>query len=609
VVGSDRKTKGILLVVLDLGYLLGLYRNIDIGDSGAMQILQTSGDEVARVRHGGLEFPREPWRMDHIFTEDVRRGTFVTGLFGEGRSRQATFEHLGSYPFVIMISREVAELHAEYGAHRLRLLMILCLLTAVVVGATFWIGRSLRQRERLFDALEASDGDKRNLILQLEEEKRRAFDLASHDHLTGLPNRRMFHELGVSHLSRAKRSRQHYGLMFIDLDRFKTVNDALGHHVGDLLLQTVATRLRSALRESDVIARLGGDEFVVLLTGLEKVGDMADIAAKIVALVSNPCNDLDGHDVQVSPSIGIAVFPQDGHNVETLSRHADAAMYQSKRAGRGRYTFYDAALNPVSDRLFDLEQRLPRAIAEGELVLHFQPKVRLSDYSIAGFEALVRWQHPEYGLIHPGEFIPLAEENGLIVDLGDWVMDACCRQLASWRAEGLQPVPLAINVSARQLRDEKLSERFAACLASHGVSGDLLEVEITESSLVESVEIAGRVLEALERTGMRIALDDFGNGFSSLAYIRTLPIHVIKIDRSFINNIRNSHDDEVIVASIVTLAHNLGMRVIAEGVELLEQLIHLKIIGCDEVQGYFLSRPLPADASRQLIIQKTLMPA
>lgn len=609
VIGSDKASMGVLLVVLDLGYLLGLYQDIDIGSSGTIQILQASGEELARARQGGLEFPREPWHSALFPLNAGSRGSLITELFTDGRSCQVSFKHLARYPFLVVISREVDELQADYRVSRSRFLTILSLLTLIVLGATIWIVGTLQRQEKLFDALELADMEKRRLILQLEDEKLRAFELASHDHLTGLPNRRMFHELGASHLTRAKRSRQHFGLMYVDLDRFKTVNDTLGHHVGDLLLQTVASRLRSALRESDVIARLGGDEFTVLLTGLDSVDDMAVIASKIVELIGRPCTNLDGHDVQISPSIGIAVFPGDGHNIETLSRHADAAMYQSKRSGRGRYTFYDHTLNPVSDRLFELEQRLPQAIAEGELILHFQPKVRLADFSIVGLEALVRWQHPEHGLIYPDEFIPMAENTGLDVSLGDWVAQACCRQLADWQAEGLRVVPVAINVSARQLRDEQLPERFASFLSTSGVAASLLEVEITESSLVESIEIASKVLDALERIGVGIALDDFGNGYSSLAYIRTLPIQVIKIDRAFINDIRNSPDDAVIVASMVTLAHNLKMKVVAEGVELFEQLIHLKTIGCDEVQGYYLSRPVPVDRARQLLVQATLVPA
>jgi predicted signal transduction protein with EAL and GGDEF domain len=375
-----------------------------------------------------------------------------------------------------------------------------------------------------------------------------------------------------------------------------------------MLLQTVATRLQSALRESDVIARMGGDEFTVILNEIDSVADIVLVASKIIDLISRPCTNLDGHDVQVSPSIGIAIFPQDGHSVEVLCQHADAAMYQSKRAGRGRYTFYDPALNPVRDYQFSLEQRLPTALAEDELVLHFQPKVRLSDFKIMGMEALVRWQHPEHGLIYPGEFVPMAELTGMDVALGDWVAQSACLQLAKWQSMGLSPVPVAINVSARQLRDLDFPLRVASLLARHGVAAELLEVEITESSLVDSIDIATKVLTDLKRIGVHIALDDFGNGYSSLSYIRTLPIHVIKIDRSFIKDIRNSPQDATIVETIVTMAHKLDMQVVAEGVELQDQLLHLKSINCDQVQGYFLSRPVDAEAAGQLILQAHLVP-
>jgi EAL domain-containing protein (putative c-di-GMP-specific phosphodiesterase class I) len=317
---------------------------------------------------------------------------------------------------------------------------------------------------------------------------------------------------------------------------------------------------------------------------------------------------LDGHDVQVSPSIGIAVYPQDGHNVETLSQHADAAMYQSKRAGRGRYTFYDPTLNPATDRQFSLEQRLPAAIADDELVLHYQPKVSLRDFRIVGLEALVRWQHPAHGLIYPGEFVPMAELSGMDVALGDWVAENACLQLSHWRSQGLALVPVAINVSARQLRDLDFPERVAALLRRYSVEPRLLEVEITESSLVDSIDIATKVLNDLKSIGLHIALDDFGNGYSSLSYIRTLPIHVIKIDRAFIKDIRNSPQDATIVETIVTMAHKLHMQVVAEGVELHDQLLHLKSIHCDQVQGYFLSRPVDAAAAGQLILQSLLLP-
>lgn len=606
--GKDGKGNGVLLAVLDLGYVLGLYRDVDIGRSGAIQVLLNDGTEVARARMGGLEYTQGTWHNGHLLSGLNQQSSVVADYFGDEHSYLVSVKHLDKSPFMVVVSRDLAELQTEYGAGRAQSLGILSLFTAILLLATFWIVRSLQAREKLFDALQSADQENRKLILELEDQKQQAYELASHDALTGLPNRRLFMEMSRTHLTRAKRSRKHFGLLYVDLDRFKSINDTLGHHVGDILLQTVATRLKSALRESDVIARMGGDEFTVMLNELDSVADMVNVASKIIELISRPCTNLDGHDIQVSPSIGIAVFPQDGHNVETLCQNADAAMYQSKRSGRGRYTFYDPALNTASDRQFSLEQRLPTAIAEDELVLHFQPKVQLGDFRIIGMEALVRWQHPEHGLIYPGEFVPMAELSGMDVVLGDWVVHSACAQLAQWQKMGLSLVPVAINVSARQLRDLDFPQRVASVLAAFGLAADLLEIEITESSLVESIEIATKVLTDLQYSGIRIALDDFGNGYSSLSYIRTLPIHAIKIDRAFVKDIRNNPQDATIVETIVTMAHKLQMQVVAEGVELQDQLLHLKSINCDQVQGYYMSRPVDAAAAAQLISKTFLKP-
>lgn len=599
---------GYLLAMLDLGYFLQLYRNIDIGTTGSIYILGLDGVEIAEARPEGLALSQQPRHLPQFAPANSHEGLWRGVIPGSEGEQLARFQRVERAPFIVVISRGMQEIHASHGGSSQRVWGILGSLSIILTGAVWVLVRSTRRQQTLLEALRTSDEEKRGLILHLESEKSRAVTLASYDHLTGLHNRRIFNELVASHLEGARRSHKHYMLMYLDLDRFKLINDSLGHHVGDKLLRAVSERLRTNIRSADVVGRMGGDEFAVLFTGLERPEDMDALASKLVAQLSHPYPDIDGHEIQISPSAGIACFPRDGHDVSTLCRHADAAMYESKRMGRGRFTYYDASLNPSQDRALQLERQLPKAIDNDELVLHFQPKVDLANYRISGMEALVRWQHPEYGLVYPGDFIASAEKSGLIVPLGDWVMKACCVQQARWKAQGIPLVPLAFNVSPMQLRDGSLATKIKQLLQDHGLSPCDLEIEITESCLVEPIDQAVKVLEDLRRLGICIGLDDFGSGFSSLSQIRDLPISAIKIDRSFINGIRSKTDVGVIVTSIITLAHGLQMRVVAEGVELMDQLVQLKMAGCDEVQGYFLSRPVPSAEAQKLLIQTTIIP-
>ncbi|HSI95462.1 MAG TPA: EAL domain-containing protein [Methylophilaceae bacterium] len=595
---------GVLMLLLDLGYVLRLYQNIDIGKTGAIHVLMENGREIARARRGGLELNKRNDAAGESAALALKTGALIAN---DGKHLVST-RKLEHHPFAIVIRQEVADVLHNYNAIKKKHLITVAFLTLIVLGSAVWITFILHRQQKAFNSLAASEEEKRTLIQRLEEEKQRALALASQDHLTGLANRRMFMELATSHLFHNKRSRLHSALLFIDLDRFKAINDTLGHHVGDLLLQTVATRLRVLLRESDVISRFGGDEFVLLLTSLESEEAISGIAQRIVDCISERCHDLAGHDIQVFPSIGIAISPRDGQDVDQLIHHADLAMYQSKQSRSGSFTFFDASLNVRNVLQFELEQRFGRAIQEHEFVLHFQPKVELSTYRIVGLEALVRWHHPEHGLIYPGDFIPLAENTGHIVELGNWVIEAACRQLAEWKKRGVPPTRVAVNVSARQLRDDALVAHIRDCLHRYELRADAIEIEVTESSLMESIDVAGDILNQIAGAGIKVALDDFGNGFSSLGYIKTLPIDTLKIDRAFIADIRNSHDDAVIVDSTIALAHNLGMRVVAEGIETKDQLVHLKTAGCDEVQGYYFSRPVTADQIQELLIKKTLIP-
>lgn len=599
--GHDSRSNGYLLLTLDLGYFLGLFRDVELGQGSAVQLLGADGRLMAEMLAEGLSLQSQPRFLPQWAQIQQGMAGVVPQAQLDGAPALASFRRSAETPFTVVVSHALRPFQAQHRAEQRQVWLgfaIFGLISLLATGAWF---RVLTRQEGLFAQLSRANADKHGLIEQLEQEKSRALELAASDHLTGLHNRRMFSELVASHLEVARRSRRHYAVLYLDLDRFKQINDNLGHHVGDLLLQAVAQRLRQMLRSSDVIARMGGDEFAVLVSGLEQPGDMDALAAKLVARLSLPYEDLEGHSIQVTPSIGIAFFPRDGHDVERLCRHADAAMYEAKRAGRGRFAYYDAVLSPDNERTHRLQWQLPAAMGAGQLVLHYQPKVLLENFRIVGFEALVRWQHPDYGLVYPGDFIPYAERSGLITELGDWVIQACCKQVAAWRMQGLEPVPLAVNVSALQLRDPVFPARIAAHLQHYGVRATDLVLEITESSLVEPRAAALQVLQQLEAMGLRIGLDDFGTGFSSLSQIRDLPIDTIKLDRSFVNDIRTSKEAGVLVTSIITLAHNLHMRVVAEGVELMDQLVYLKTAGCDEVQGYFVSRPVPAaEAERQL---------
>lgn len=603
------KPEGALMVMLDLGYFLKVYQHIEFGESGIIHILNRDAQEVLEWRPEGLVLNRRKRRFEKFAAQPEATGSLMIDLFQDGGSYLSSFRRAERFPFLLVVSRHMQEILALHVKARDQALTTLGILTILIAAGAYFIASGIGRHGQLFGALVVSNDQNRTLIAKLQDEKARAFTLAAHDHLTGLPNRRTFNELVASHLANARHYRGHYVLMYLDLDRFKLINDTLGHYVGDVLLQAVAIRLRASLRESDIVARLGGDEFAILLTGLASLDDLPLIADKIIRQVSQPFETQDGQEIHTSPSIGVAVFPRDGQDFESLCRNADTAMYESKRKGRSTYTYYNVALSSSSERRFNLEQRLPRAIAEDELVLHFQPKVRLSDFRVVGLEALVRWQHPELGLVYPNDFIPLAEEAGLIVELGEWVTRSCCRQQAAWQAEGLGCVPVAINMSPIQLQREELPSRIESLLAEHGVAANMLEIEITETVLVKSLETVVKVLQKLEALGVQISLDDFGSGFSSLGYVRTLPIHIIKIDKQFIHDIRNNSQDAVLVASIISLAHNLGMQVIAEGVETLEQLIYLKTAGCDQAQGYYFSRPVPADSARDLLRNGVLVPS
>jgi diguanylate cyclase (GGDEF)-like protein/PAS domain S-box-containing protein len=430
-------------------------------------------------------------------------------------------------------------------------------------------------------------------ITERKRAESRIQHLATRDALTDLPNRLLLGDRLQQALAVAHRDGSALAVLFIDLDRFKTVNDSLGHPIGDTLLLRTAERLKVCLREEDTVARQGGDEFIVLVPGIADQRSAALVAEKILEVLSRPVN-ADSHELVVTGSIGIALYPDDGRDASTLLKNADTAMYHAKESGRNTYQFFTARMNELAQQRLELEADLRRAMVQSELMLHYQPKVKLANSAVIGMEALARWQHPQRGLISPTKFIPVAEDAGLIAGIGEWALDQACRQSLAWQRAGYSRLQVAVNVSARQFRGQHFVEKVSRILAETGVDPRSLELEITESTIMESAVEAVAVLEALRAMGIELAVDDFGTAYSSLSYLKRLPIDRVKIDQSFVRDVPSDSDDAAIVRAIVAMAHSLDLTVIAEGVETKTQLDFLRQVNCDEAQGYYFGRPLPA---------------
>jgi diguanylate cyclase (GGDEF)-like protein len=421
-------------------------------------------------------------------------------------------------------------------------------------------------------------------------------NLAYTDGLTGLPNRAQFLEQLSGRINQASRCGGSVTILFLDLDRFKYVNDTLGHHIGDRLLIAAGNRIRSAVRRADCVARLGGDEFIVALTDVT-AAEAAVAARNICRTLSDPLQ-IDGNDLFISASIGAAVFPRDSTDVSTLLKHADLAMYKAKRSNTG-VEFFDASMERSLSGRVRLESELRRAIERSELEVFYQPKALVDGTTIVGVEALVRWRHPTRGLVPPNDFIPLAEETGLILPLGDLVLRTACSQVQAWTRQGMKALPVAVNISGRQLQQPDFVDRVERALRDTGLPPHLLELEITESTLMEDAEATLVLLHRLRALGVRLSIDDFGTGYSSLVYLKRFPMDTLKIDGAFIRDLPGDADDVVIVSAIIALAHSLRLDVVAEGVETREQRAFLEQRSCDLIQGYLLSKPLPANEFEQ----------
>jgi len=473
--------------------------------------------------------------------------------------------------------------------------------------------RAYRLRRKDGSALDAElsaalipyDGNEALCIMVKDITERKQFEetlffQANHDLLTGIPNRYLLLDRLEQALAAARREGHIVAVLLLDLDNFKIINDTYGHAVGDHLLKSVAHRLKSVVRSGDTIARLGGDEFVIVLTRIDRIESVILVAEHLLNHFSNPFV-ADDTEFFVSPSIGLALYPNDDESAAALLAKADTAMYNVKDKGRAGFQFFTTEMNTrVVDRM-ELEVGLRRALEREEFVIHYQPKVELATRRIQGMEALLRWNHPERGMVPPDTFIPLAEESGLIIMIGEWVLRTVCEQLKKWQAEGLPPMKMAVNISARQFKQHDLVERIGAILAETGLAAGLLELELTESYLMNNVDEAIAKLHMLKDMGLGLSLDDFGTGYSSLGYLKRFPVDVVKIDKSFVDDILVNPDDATIVRTIILMAHNLSMAVVAEGVETEEQLHFLAAHDCEMTQGFYFSRPLAADAFAAMV--------
>jgi diguanylate cyclase (GGDEF)-like protein/PAS domain S-box-containing protein len=437
-------------------------------------------------------------------------------------------------------------------------------------------------------------------ITQRKEAERRVHHLATRDALTELPNRLLLSDRLSQALAAAQRERSKLAVLFIDLDRFKNINDSLGHHVGDVLLRVAAARLSACVRREDTVARQGGDEFIVLLPSLDHPRDASKVAHKLLEALAAPF-DVEGQLLHATASIGIAIYPDDGADATTLLKHSDAALYHAKEAGRNRVQFFAAPMNELARQRHDIESRLRGALERGELSLAYQPRVDLASRGINGFEALLRWESPELGRVPPKQFIAVAEDSGLIVPIGRWVLAQACRQARRWHDAGHPHLRISVNVSAQQMRERDFAETLAHALASSGLDARLLELEITESVMMESSQQAADRLDELTRLGVTLAIDDFGTGYSGLSYLRRLPVDRLKIDRSFVHDIASDAGSAAIVCAVIAMAKSLDLHVIAEGVETSEQLAFLVSHGCAEAQGHYFSPAVPAAEAEALL--------
>jgi diguanylate cyclase (GGDEF)-like protein len=576
----DGSFAGAVTAAVPVEFFRRMLSTIDVGKQGAVVIRDSDLGLVARLpayingQPTVVGSTAVNAKLRTLVDSGVAQATYHARGTAEGLERTITFRRLNVVPLIVIVGVGSEEYLQDWW-NEVAVLLALSLVFAVITsgGGVFFFRAILRRS-------------------QAEE---RMLHMANHDALTRLPNRVNLQGRLEQAMASARRGGRQLAVLFIDLDRFKNINDTLGHAVGDELLKVVAQRLRALLRESDAVARLGGDEFVVVLTDLPTpaASPSAVLATKIIEELGRPYEVL-GHVVHSTPSVGIAVFPDDGADGVLLMKNADAAMYHAKAAGRNNFQFFAQAMNDAAVERLELENGLRDAVTRHEFRLHYQPQIDVASNEVVGVEALVRWQHPELGLVPPLKFITLAEETGLIVPIGEWVLGEALRQLAEWRAQGMSRLIMSVNISAHQLSGAGFVDMVLSKLAAHDVPAAALKLEITESVAMQRPEVTVALLRELRQRGVGVAIDDFGTGYSSLSYLKQLPLNCLKLDRSFVRDIETDANDAAICAATISLAHSLGLAVVAEGVETTAQFEFLRSLGCDSVQGYFFSRPLPA---------------
>jgi diguanylate cyclase (GGDEF)-like protein len=582
---------GAVMVTVDASYFVSGYEAAKLGEHGVLGLLGMDG--VFRVRRSGesvvsgdaIDYTSAVAGSDAEETDAA-----VTTSRWDGVPRWTSARELYGFPLAVLVGLSVDEQMIGARAQMRTTLSWAAFGSLAVVILAGLLGRMSWQLVQ---------GRVRESETKLKHAQRVEY-LAYHDGLTGLPNRSMFSKALGQSISEAHRYDRRLAVAFLDLDRFKQINDTLGHEAGDQLLKEVATRLKGCVRESDTVARLGGDEFVVLLPQLEDERYAAIVAQKILTAAARPFS-LMGQEFRVTASIGISTYPQDGLDEQTLTKNADIAMYQAKAEGKNNFQFYSEKLNANSLERLTLESSLRHALERSEFRLHYQAKRDIASGRVTGMEALLRWEHPDLGTVAPMQFIPVAEETGLIVPIGKWVLRTVCLQNIAWQKQGLPALSIAVNMTARQFLDERLLNDVASILAETGMAPQLLEIELNESLLIHDVENTTRILTGLKAIGVRIAVDDFGTGYSSLAMLQRFPLDTIKIDRSLMRDFLGTKDDTGLADAIIAMGKSLSLTVVAQGVETKEQAEHLRLHACDELQGFYFKRPLPVDEFTQLL--------